>query len=72
VKLLLPFARSVSAKSYTFDDQGFETSIDYQRMVELIVQSGFNLYTSVEYEGNELNEHDGIRATKSLLERYNT
>jgi sugar phosphate isomerase/epimerase len=70
VKLLLPYARSVSAKSHAFNDQGLETTIDYKQMVQLVHQSNFKLYTSVEYEGNELSERDGIRATKALLERF--
>ncbi|UII80392.1 sugar phosphate isomerase/epimerase [Flagellimonas sp. CMM7] len=73
VALLLPYAKSVSAKSYAFDDSGLEKTIDFKRMVQLIKDSGFKNYISVEYEGegeDSLSEKDGILATKKLLEQY--
>ena len=69
VELLTPHARSISAKSYAFDAEGHETTIDYRRMMRIILDAGFRGYVSVEYEGAELSEVDGIRATKALLER---
>lgn len=66
---LLPFAKGVSAKSYQFDEQGFEKIIDYPRMLQLVKDSGFNGYIGVEYEGDLLSESDGIKATKNILEK---
>jgi sugar phosphate isomerase/epimerase len=66
---LLPFARAVSAKSYDFDAAGDETTIDYGRMLRLVVGAGYSGHVGIEYEGNRLPEPDGIRATKALLER---
>jgi sugar phosphate isomerase/epimerase len=65
---LMPFAKGVSAKSYDFDDQGNETTIDYRKMLKIVVDSGYHGYLGVEYEGPKLSEPDGIRATKKLLE----
>jgi sugar phosphate isomerase/epimerase len=65
----LPFAQGVSAKSYTFNDQGEEIVIDYSRMLKLVKDSGFDGYIGIEYEGEPLSEPDGIRATKALLEK---
>ncbi len=70
VELLMPYAKSVSAKAHRFDDQGFETSIDFKRMIQLIKQSNFEGYISVEYEGNDLSERAGVEATRTLLEQY--
>ncbi|HET8864836.1 MAG TPA: TIM barrel protein [Gracilimonas sp.] len=67
VKELMPFAKAVSAKSYAFDDKGKETTIDFSKMLSIIYASGFNGYIGIEYEGNELSEMDGIKATKRLL-----
>lgn len=69
VEELLPFAKAVSAKSYDFDAAGHETTIDFARMIDLIVASGYKGYVGVEYEGSRLSEEEGIRATKALLDR---
>jgi len=65
----LPFAQGVSAKSYTFNEQGEEIVIDYSKMLKLVKDSGFDGYIGIEYEGEPLSEPDGIRATKALLEK---
>ena len=67
---LMPYAHAVSAKSYDFDDEGNETSIDYERMMEIVKRSGYQGYVGIEYEGNRLAEDDGIIATKKLLEKF--
>ncbi|MEN8797984.1 MAG: TIM barrel protein, partial [Flavobacteriaceae bacterium] len=69
VKQLLPFAKGVSAKSYDFDTDGNETTIDYHKMLQLVKSSGFDGYIGIEYEGSRLSEDMGIRATKSLIEQ---
>ncbi len=65
---LLPFARAVSAKSYAFDEQGLETTIDYARALDLVVESGYTGYLGIEFEG-EGDAALGIANTKRLLER---
>lgn len=65
----LPSAKAVSAKSYDFDTDGRETKIDYHKMLEMVKASGFDGYIGIEYEGERLSEHDGILATKALLEK---
>lgn len=69
VSEMLPFAKGVSAKSYEFDSDGNETTIDYKKMFELVKASDFNGYIGIEYEGTKLNEDKGIRATKNLIEK---
>lgn len=66
---LKPFAKAVSAKSYDFDDAGNETTIDYPRMMKIVLDAGYRGYVGVEYEGGRLSEFDGIRATQHLLEK---
>ncbi len=66
---LMPFAKAVSAKSYDFDDAGDETTIDYPRMMKIVLDAGYRGYVGVEYEGSRLSEFDGIRATQHLLEK---
>ncbi len=69
VSEMMPFAHGVSAKSYAFDADGKETVIDYAKMLKVVKDAGFNGYIGIEYEGSPLSEHDGILATKSLLEK---
>ena len=69
VRQLMPHAKGVSAKTYAFDDDGDETTIDYDRMMRIVLEEGYRGYVGIEYEGDELGEYDGIRASKTLLER---
>lgn len=69
---LMPFAKSVSAKSNDFDSAGNETNTDYPRMLGLVKAAGYRGFIGIEYEGSVLSEPDGIRATKALLERLRT
>lgn len=69
VEELMPFAQAVSAKSYAFDAQGNETTIDYPRIMRLVTAAGYNGFVGIEYEGHGLSEEDGIRRTQALLER---
>ncbi len=67
---LMPFARGVSAKSHDFDQDGNETHTDYHRMLGIVVtRHGYHGHLGIEYEGDKLSEHDGVVATKRLLER---
>ncbi len=68
VEELLPFAKGVSAKSHAFDAEGNETKTDYRRMLKLVIAAGYRGYVGIEYEGKELPEPEGIKATKQLLE----
>ncbi len=69
---LMPFAKAVSAKSHDFDDAGNETKTDYFRMLKIVLDAGYHGFVGIEYEGSRLSEPEGIRATKTLLERVRT
>ncbi len=66
VKMMMPYAKAVSAKSYKFNKAGDETKIDYYKMLQVIKDAGYTGYIGVEFEG-EANEEAGILATKNLL-----
>jgi len=66
---MMPFARAVSAKSNAFDPVGNETNTDFHRMMKIVLDAGYSGYVGIEYEGDEMDETAGIRATKELLER---
>ena len=66
---LMPFAKAVSAKSHDFDARGEETEKDYRRLMKIVLDAGFHSWVGIEYKGGRLPEHEGILATKRLLER---
>ncbi len=67
VREMMPLAKAVSAKSHDFDTNGNETGIDYVKMLQIVKDAGYTGYIGVEYEGEILNEQEGIEATKNLL-----
>jgi sugar phosphate isomerase/epimerase len=69
VEELMPWARGVSAKSHDFDEEGNEVHTDYRKMLKIVKDAGWTGYIGIEYEGSELDEFAGIRATKALLEK---
>jgi sugar phosphate isomerase/epimerase len=70
VREMLPYAKGVSAKSMRFDGEGNETTIDFPRMLDLIMASGYRGHVGIEYEGDAMGEDEGIRATMALLEKW--
>ena len=69
VKELMPFAKAVSAKSHDFDSNGNEIRTDFFRMMDIVMDAGYSGYVGIEYEGSEMDEMSGIKATKDLLDR---
>ncbi|CAL66000.1 sugar phosphate isomerase/epimerase family protein [Christiangramia forsetii] len=67
VKKMMPYAKAVSAKSYTFDENGNEDLIDYKKMLQIVKNAGYKGYIGVEFEGEEITAEKGIMATKDLL-----
>ena len=66
---LMPFAKAVSAKSHEFDADGNEVRTDYKRMLEIVKNAGYSGYVGIEYEGSQMSEVDGIKATMALLQK---
>jgi sugar phosphate isomerase/epimerase len=80
VEEMMPFAQAVSAKSMEFDDDQPLATIDrhdpdhprvldYVRLLKIVTDSGYHGYVGIEYEGRELDEYEGIRRTKAMMER---
>lgn len=68
-ELLLPFAKGISAKTFAFNKDGTETSMDYFRLMQSIQQAGYQGYIGIEYEGEDPDEVAGIRQSQQLLQR---
>ncbi len=69
VRELMPFAKSVSAKSHDFDKNGNETKTDFLKMMKIVVDAGYHDFVGIEFEGGRLSEVAGVHATKKLLTR---
>jgi sugar phosphate isomerase/epimerase len=66
---LMPYAKGVSAKSHEFDADGNEVHSDFLRIMRIVKDAGYTGDVGIEYEGDQLSEDEGIKATKALLER---
>ena len=64
----------VWAYQVTIDNQGNETSLDYERMVKIVKKHNFSGYIGVEYGGGEyggipMSDPEGTIATRDLLKK---
>ena len=66
---LMPYAKSLSVKSFDFDEEGNETSMDYAKIFEIVQESGYNGYMGIEFEGHDLPSKEGIKKTRELVEK---
>ncbi len=69
IRLLVPHAIHVHAKSFAFGPDGEETKINYSAAMQAIRAAGYDGVLSIEFEG-EGDPADGIRKTKALIEKY--
>jgi sugar phosphate isomerase/epimerase len=73
---LMPYAKAVSAKAYTFDenrpwitiDERSKKETDFLKMMRIVLNAGYRGWVGIESEGSQ-DQYEGIRATKDLLER---
>jgi hypothetical protein len=71
IRKLMPYAKGASGKFFDFDANGNEKTIDYDRMMKIVLEDlKFKGYIDIEFEGERLSEYEGIIASKRLLERY--
>ena len=69
IKELMPYAKSLSVKSFEFDENGNETTMDFAKLFEIIQASGYDGYMGIEYEGDSLPSKEGIKKTRDLVEK---
>ncbi len=70
VRKMMPYAKGVSAKCYAFDPEGNETTIDYARMMRIVLDAGYRGFVGIEYEGKNPDEIAGVKTCKRLLQRF--
>lgn len=69
IEMMMPVAKAVSAKANIFDENGDETRIDYYRMMQIVKDAGYEGYIGVEFESEVMDEPEGIRMTRNLIEK---
>lgn len=67
LEILAPHARWVSAKTYAFDGTGYEVSLDYPRILNILLTAGYRGYLSIEYEG----AGDPVAGVKHSVDMFN-
>jgi sugar phosphate isomerase/epimerase len=71
--------QAVSAKAYDWDTgagkyytedrrEPREITLDFERLVKIVVGAGYSGYIGIEYEGQKHTEEEGILRTKQALE----
>lgn len=68
LETIAPYAKFIHAKTYAFDADGNETTLDIPRIMRIFEDAGYKGDVSVEYEG-PTDEYGGIEATVALLKR---
>ena len=71
VDKMMPYAKALSAKCERFDDNGNETTTDFERMLQICVDKhGYDGYIGIEYNAmSRAPEIDSVRACRDLLLR---
>lgn len=67
VEEFMPYAKGVSAKTYDFNGAGGQDRINYKQLLQIVKNHGYEGYIGIEYEGENLSEPEGIRATEKLI-----
>ncbi|MDN3593812.1 sugar phosphate isomerase/epimerase family protein [Zunongwangia endophytica] len=67
IEEMMPYAKAVSAKTYDFNEEGKESSMDISRILKIVKESGYKGWIGVEFEGSNLTPEEGILKTKELL-----
>lgn len=75
VSKLMPYAKAVSFKCFDFGADGKETTIDMDRMMQIVAKAGYGEngkpnWIGIEYEGTRMTEFMGIQAAKRFLDRF--
>jgi hypothetical protein len=69
---LMEYAVGASAKAYSFDTNGDETKLDYQRLMQIVNDhktDRFKGYVGTEYEGDLEDPKKGVKLTKALVQK---
>lgn len=69
LRMMMPHAYIVHAKTYDFDERGEQTAFDFGECMRVVRQSRFPGPISIEFEGEE-DEFEGIQKSLDLVRRH--
>jgi len=69
IEKVAPFAAHVHLKTFDFDEDGDETTLDYQKIFRIFKNCGFDGTYSLEFEG-EGDETENVERSMDLFRRY--
>ncbi len=69
VRKLMQYAKGVSFKCFDFGQDGNETTMDMNKLMSIVLASGYHNWVGIEYEGQRQTEFEGVQAGKRFLER---
>ncbi len=64
MKKLLKWAKGVSIKDKVWNDHNQQSEMDFEKMLKIVIDSGFHGYCGIEYGG-----YAGLKAARTRLER---
>lgn len=64
IEKLMPWAKGVSVKDIVWDDNMKQSPLDYERMLKIVLDAGFNGYCGIEHGG-----FAGLNASRERLEQ---
>ena len=64
---LMPFAKGVSVKDKVWDDKNNQSDLDFEKMLTVVLESGFRGYCGIEYGG-----YEGLNQSRQRLEQART
>src|SRR5690606_30559058 len=65
---LMPFAKGGSASTHYFDEEGYESKIDYVRVMTIVEDARYKGSVGIDYEGGSLSVEERIIRSEKLLE----
>jgi len=69
VAKLIAYAKGCSFKCFDFSADGKESTMDMDRLMKIVLDSGYHNWVGIEYEGDRLSEYEGVVAAKRYLDR---
>lgn len=69
---MMPLAWSVSAKAWSFDEDGEEPDIDYEKMFKILEEHQYAGYIGIELDSQDpsVSEMESIQKAKALIAKY--
>ena len=60
----MPWAKGVSVKDTVWDDEGNQSALDFERMLKIVLDAGFDGYCGIEFGG-----YEGLTKSRERLEQ---